>query len=177
MAQRVNALTERRSGRLRTRRVQLLFWSCGLIVVLAITAACAGLSDSGTQEEALQTREARRNVPPPTTGSPDVPGSPGTDTANLAATGQQLYATLGCQGCHSLDGAAGVGPTWQGLYGREVKLTDGSTVTADEAYISESVLNPQAKVVDGFQPVMPSYQGQVDDEKIRAIIAFMQTLE
>ncbi|HMM41973.1 MAG TPA: cytochrome c oxidase subunit II [Thermomicrobiales bacterium] len=90
--------------------------------------------------------------------------------------GQQLAQTLGCTGCHSIDGSASVGPTWQGLYGHEVTLNDGSTVTADDAYIHESIVNPNAKVVQGFQALMPSFEGRVTDADIQAIIDYIKTL-
>jgi cytochrome c oxidase subunit 2 len=152
-----------------------------LVLVLSIVAAlvlsaCAGVSDSGTQLDELQTREARNNAPPPTTGSPEVPGGADTDPGNLAAVGQQLYMTQGCVGCHSLDGSTSVGPTWQGIIGRETPLDSGETVTADEAYIAESIREPGAKVHEGFGNIMPSY-AQLTDEDIQAFIAFMETLQ
>jgi cytochrome c oxidase subunit 2 len=93
-----------------------------------------------------------------------------------AEAGERLYKTRGCAQCHSVDGRAGIGPTFQGLFGHPVALKDGGTVTADEDYVSESILNPQAKVVAGFDPVMPTYQGRLKDPEITAIIAYMKTL-
>lgn len=90
--------------------------------------------------------------------------------------GQQLAQSLGCTGCHSIDGSAGVGPTWKGLYGHEVTLGDGSTVTADDAYITESILTPNAKVVKSFQALMPSFEGRVTDAQIQAIIDYIKSL-
>lgn len=151
------------------------FFAIALLTVL-VTAACAGLNDSGTSEEALLTREARQNPPPSATGSPDASGSPGGDTGNLAATGQQLYTSQGCVACHSVDGSAGVGPSWQGIVGRETPLKDGSTVTADVAYITESIHAPQAKIHEGFDIPMPEFP-QLSDEDINALIAYMETLQ
>ncbi|MEJ2746834.1 MAG: hypothetical protein P8183_02795 [Anaerolineae bacterium] len=97
-----------------------------------------------------------------------------------------------CSGCHSIDGSTMSGPTWLGLYGHQVQLTDGTTVTADDAYIRESILNPNAKIVAGFQPdVMPQTFGDtfasiqadiltnegVEIDMIADIIAYMQTLQ
>ena len=97
-----------------------------------------------------------------------------------------------CSGCHSIDGSTMAGPTWLGLYGHQVQLTDGTTVTADDAYIRESILNPNAKIVAGFQPdVMPQTFGDtfasiqadiltnegVEIDMIADIIAYMQTLQ
>ncbi len=90
--------------------------------------------------------------------------------------GQQLASSLGCTGCHTVDGSAGVGPTWQGLYGHNVTFTDGSSATVDDAYITESILDPNAKVVEGFQPLMPSFEGRVTDADIQAIIAYIKSL-
>ncbi len=93
-----------------------------------------------------------------------------------AANGEALATSLGCVACHSTDGSALTGPTWQGLYEHEVALEDGSTVTADDAYIAESITDPNAKVVKGFAPIMPSFASQVDDQKIADIIAYIKTL-
>lgn len=122
----------------------------------------------------------------PTATSPSAGGAP-TETRetdggenggdDLAAMGEQLYSEHGCQACHSTDGSSNIGPTWQGLWMHEVTLDDGSTVTADEEYITESIRDPNAKVVEGFQPnLMPAFP-DLPDEDIEAIIAFMQTLE
>jgi cytochrome c oxidase subunit 2 len=70
-----------------------------------------------------------------------------------------------------------VGPTWQGLFGHDVQLSDGSTVTADENYIRESILEPNAKVVEGYPAVMNTYQGQLNNDQINAIIEYIKTLE
>jgi cytochrome c oxidase subunit 2 len=82
-----------------------------------------------------------------------------------------------CQSCHSFDGSSGIGPTWKGLFGHTVELADGRKVVADENYIRESILQPQAKIVKGFQPVMPSFQGQLTEEQISDIIEFIKTLK
>lgn len=90
--------------------------------------------------------------------------------------GGALVAQNGCQGCHSIDGSPNTGPTWLGIYGRQEQLADGSVITADDAYIKESILNPQAKIVSGFEGVlMPAYE--FSDEQIADIIAYMQTLK
>lgn len=89
--------------------------------------------------------------------------------------GQALVAANGCAACHTVTGAAGIGPTWFGLFGHEVTLSDGSVVTADEAYIHESIKAPQAKIVAGFEnQLMPTYgftDAQIDD-----IVAYIKTL-
>lgn len=99
---------------------------------------------------------------------------------------------FGCIACHSLDGAPGVGPTWQGLYGRQEALTDGSTVTVDDAYIISSILDPNSQITAGYQPnLMPQNYGDqiaarkqeiqaaegVDIDITADLIAFIKTLE
>ncbi len=89
--------------------------------------------------------------------------------------GERLVAQNGCAACHSIDGRQGMGPTWQYLFGSQVKLADGSTITADEPYLTESILNPTLKVVRGFQPTMPAFS--FTPEEIADIIAYIQTLK
>jgi len=92
----------------------------------------------------------------------------------LAEYGGQLYNQLGCQTCHSLDGSRKVGPSFQGLYGKNRVFTDGSSLTADENYIRQSILNPNAHVVESYPAAMPSYQGQIQEEGLNAIIEFIK---
>ena len=105
------------------------------------------------------------------------------EAANWIATmapeeaGLKLYSMLGCQQCHSTTGAAGIGPTWAGLFGSERKMKDGSTIVADENYIRQSILEPQAEIVAGFDPVMPTFQGRIKDDGIAALIAYMKSLQ
>jgi cytochrome c oxidase subunit 2 len=68
------------------------------------------------------------------------------------------------------------GPALGGIYGNQVKLADGRTVTADDDYLRESILNPQAKLVAGWDPVMPTFQGQVSEEQITQLISYLRTL-
>lgn len=92
----------------------------------------------------------------------------------LPQLGEQLYNQQGCAGCHSLDGSAGVGPTWQGLYGTTGReMTDGSTVTVDENYLRRSILESQAQVVQGFAPTMPSY-ANLSERQVSALVAFIK---
>lgn len=95
--------------------------------------------------------------------------------------GARIYKRRGCDACHSTDGLAKTGPTWKGLWGRTETMEDGTTVTIDgadgENYISESILDPNAKIVSGFGGAqMPSFRGQLSDEQIKALIAYMKTL-
>lgn len=92
-----------------------------------------------------------------------------------AARGEKLYASIGCKACHSLDGTKGIGPTWKGLFGSQVKLSDGSVVTADDAFLTESIKAPNAKIVAGFTPGMPDFQ--LSDKKIADLVAFIKTVK
>jgi cytochrome c oxidase subunit II len=90
--------------------------------------------------------------------------------------GQLLTVKNGCVGCHSVDGSKGIGPTWFGLFGSNVELTDGTTVVADEAYIKESILNSKAKEVAGFSPTtMPVFT--LSDTEVASIIAYLKTVK
>jgi cytochrome c oxidase subunit 2 len=98
-------------------------------------------------------------------------------TMSPAQAGEMLYRTRGCAQCHTVTGEASTGPTWKGLFGRTVPLQGGGSVVADENYVRESILDPQAQVVAGFQPVMPTFKGRLSDQEISAIIAYIKTLK
>ncbi|SHF54617.1 cytochrome c oxidase subunit 2 [Modicisalibacter ilicicola DSM 19980] len=90
--------------------------------------------------------------------------------------GASLFRSYGCSGCHL--GSSNVrAPSLAGVYGRPVPLASGGTVMADEAYLRDSILQPQKHVVAGFSPIMPSYSGQIDEGEILSIIAYLQSLE
>ena len=99
-----------------------------------------------------------------------------TGTTSPAAAGQQLFQSLGCASCHGANGEGGRGPTLAGLFGRSTPLEGGQTIKADEVYIRESILNPGAKIVAGFQPIMPTFQGQVTEDQLVQLIAFIKSL-
>ncbi len=94
-----------------------------------------------------------------------------------AERGHKIMEGKACLGCHSVDGSALVGPTYKGIYGRKGKLADGSDYVADDAYIKESILNPTAKVVQGFAPAMPPYAGQLSDDDIKDITEYLKTVK
>ena len=96
---------------------------------------------------------------------------------SLEEAGKELYRSKACVTCHSVDGTPGVAPSFLGRFGKKEKLSDGSEVLVDENYIRESILNPQAKVVQGFQPVMPTFQGVLKDRQIDALIAYIKSLK
>lgn len=138
-------------------------------VLLLVASACGG------------------GVPPPTDTAaapePTTPSAatviPTTDGGDLVAQGQALVQNNGCLACHSTDGSPLVGPTWKGIYGREETLADGTPVTVNDEYIRESIKDPNAKIVQDFQPnLMPQTFGQTLSESgIEAIIAYIKSLQ
>jgi cytochrome c oxidase subunit 2 len=97
-------------------------------------------------------------------------------TDDLAREGEKLATEYGCMRCHTVDGMRHLGPTWTHLYGSTVALADGSTVVADEAYLTESMMDPAAKIVAGFPPIMPSYLGVLSGPQAAAIVEYIRSL-
>lgn len=108
-------------------------------------------------------------------GGAEVAQAPAQGAGSAASAGEQLFQQLGCASCHRLEGS-GAGPALAGIFGQEVRLQDGQTVIADENYIRESIVNPNAKIVEGYQPIMPSFQGQVSEEQILDLINYIRSL-
>ncbi len=98
--------------------------------------------------------------------------SGGIRGGTMADAGSKLYEQLACITCHG----TGKGPSLAGIYGQTVKLIDGTSVVADEAYIRESVLYPAAKIVMGYKPIMPTFKGQVTEEQLLQLIAYIKSL-
>jgi cytochrome c oxidase subunit 2 len=94
----------------------------------------------------------------------------------LVAQGAKIYEKKACIGCHTTSGAKLVGPSWKGIWGRQ-EDTDHGSIKVDEAYIRESILQPQAKIVAGFPPTMPSFAGQISDDEIDEVIAYIKSLK
>ncbi len=93
-----------------------------------------------------------------------------------AEAGAKLFVQRGCKQCHSVDGTGGIGPTLKGIFGHEQVLRDGGRARVDEDYLRESILDPQAKVVAGYDPVMPTFKGRIKDREIVALIEYVKTL-
>ena len=111
----------------------------------------------------------------PTLANPPTGGGGG---GGLAAMGAKLYESLGCSSCHTLTGAKGIGPTWKGLAGSKVPLSTGQTVTADDAYLLESILDPDKQIVKGFPKGIMSAAippGSVSEAKAKALVAFIKS--
>jgi cytochrome c oxidase subunit 2 len=100
----------------------------------------------------------------------------GAPVGTLTSSGQQQFETLGCVTCHREDGK-GRGPSLVGVFGKPQKMANGTTVLADEAYLRESILNPQAKMVQGYPPLMPSYQGQISEDALVTLLAYIKSLD
>ncbi len=99
----------------------------------------------------------------------------GDDPLSVAAAGGELFRGLGCHTCHRQTAGA-LGPSLTELFGSQVSLRGGRTVLADEAYLRESIVDPRAKLVDGYQPVMPTFQGQVSEEGLMQLVAYIKSL-
>lgn len=94
-----------------------------------------------------------------------------------AEQGEVLVQRNACDSCHSIDGSSMQGPTFQGLWQRERQFEDGTSGVADENYLRESILEPNAKIVEGYPGIMPTYQGTLNDRQIDAIIEYIKTLD
>lgn len=104
-------------------------------------------------------------------------GSGSGEGVSPVELGAKLYKSKACFTCHTTDGSPKVGPSFKGVFGNETELEGGAKVKVDENYVRESILEPRAKVVKGFQPVMPTYQGLLKDKQIDALIAYIKSLE
>jgi cytochrome c oxidase subunit 2 len=103
-------------------------------------------------------------------------GAGASDSLSPAAEhGQQLARTSGCTACHGANGQGGVGPAWTGALGSTVKLTDGSTVTVDEAYLTRSIKDPEAQVVAGSSVAMP--KNDLSDQDVADLVAYISALK
>jgi cytochrome c oxidase subunit 2 len=133
-------------ARTRTPAVLLaLLVAAGVLVA----AGCSGSSDEGA-----------------TDGGPELTGD--------ARRGRSIVLDVGCTACHTTDGSDGPGPTFTGLYGSEVRLQGGSTVTADEDYLRRAITDPGDEVVEGFDISMPS--NALDDDEVDAVVAYLRAL-
>jgi cytochrome c oxidase subunit 2 len=99
----------------------------------------------------------------------------GPASTNMAEAGQKLFTDLACVTCHR-DDASGRGPSLQGLFNSTVRLQGGATAKADEAYLRESIINPQARIVEGYQPLMPTFQGLVSEDQLMQLLAYIKSL-
>jgi cytochrome c oxidase subunit 2 len=99
----------------------------------------------------------------------------GAGNVPVAVAGENLFRAQGCGTCHRADGS-GQGPALAGLFGRTVTLDSGASVLADEGYLRESIVNPQAKIVAGYKPLMPTFQGLLSEEDVMRLLAYVKSL-
>jgi len=100
---------------------------------------------------------------------------------NLVEQGKRVAMDQGCLRCHSINTAVNdterhIGPTWVDLYQRPTRLESGETIIADEAYLTESMMDPNAKITAGYKPIMPSYQGKLSGPETAAVVEFIKSL-
>lgn len=100
-----------------------------------------------------------------------------TAPKSLADKGREVFNSKGCFACHSVDGSKKVGPSLKGIFGTEEEMASGVKVKADENYLRESLMEPQAKIVKGFAPSMPTFKGLLNDEEVNALIAYVKSLK
>ena len=127
----------------------LRFVSASLLLVAVTGGALSACGDGGTA------------------GAPDP-------TSAAGQRGLALAKSSGCQACHTANGKSSTGPTWKGLAGSRVKLSGGKTVTADEAYLAESITDPGAKIVDGYAAIMP--KNSLSGSEVKDLVAYLQEL-
>jgi cytochrome c oxidase subunit 2 len=110
----------------------------------------------------------------------DAAASAGEDVmlgSDILAQGRAVAAQQGCLKCHSVDGSRHIGPTFLDLYRRQEKLSTGEVITADEAYLTRSMMDPAAQVVAGYQNVMPSFQGRMTPPEVAAVVEYLKSLK
>ena len=103
-------------------------------------------------------------------------GGGSTGPASATSSGEDLFAAKACNTCHRTDSTARAPMLW-GLMGKTVQLEGGQTTTADDTYIRESIVNPAAKIVAGYQPIMPTFQGLVTEEQLLQLVAYVRSLK
>jgi cytochrome c oxidase subunit 2 len=138
--------------------------------LLAYIKSLAGAAETPAAEPS----SAEPATAPPAASSTTAEPGATKDAGDAAEQGRQLAQSRGCIACHSIDGSRMAGPTWQGLFGHRVTLADGSTVTADENYLEESILAPNAKLVQGYPPAMPPLP--LNPAEVAALIAYIKTI-
>ncbi len=154
----------------------------GAVILGLMVAAYAVGYNRGEDHAGAGTAAATTTAPAATTTTSTTPSAVGpvTVTPALVARGKALYAADGCIACHSLAGAAGVGPPLDGLAGTTVTLADGSTVAADDAYLEQSITDADAKIVKGYHAgvmaaaVAPHDLAQKPDD-VRALVAYLKS--
>lgn len=158
--------------------LSLLLAACGGGGGVATLAPSPSPTPQASAGQASPTPVPTASVSSPTPVASSGQASPTpASSAALIAEGEKLARSAGCLSCHTTNGRPLTGPTWKGLYGKTVELANGQKVKADDNYIRQSILEPQSQVVKGYNPIMPSYQGRLSDDQIKAIIAYIKSLK
>jgi mono/diheme cytochrome c family protein len=142
------------------------------------SAAAAPPATTATQTTPTQTTPSTQTTPPARSTTTRAPAA-GAATAAVVARGKQLFSSNGCSACHSISGARGIGPSLRGVAGSKVMLADGTTVTANAAYLTRSIENPDAQIVAGFPSGVMSATirpGSIPPANALALVAYIQTL-
>ena len=140
----------------------MLFAGLGILIYTGVAYAAAGVE--------LFAGEASINLP---NGSQAA--VVGSESARALAAGRTLFQERGCAGCHEPD-KCGVGPTLHGLFGSTVQDPGGGATIVDESYLRVAILNPSATVAVGFEPLMPTFAGQLTEEELQALIVHLKSL-
>ena len=147
-----------------------------LLAVLSLAIVILSFGCAKTPEQS----PTPPSTPAPTVVQPTTPPTTGTGSTKPAgdpAAGEKVFNAQGCNACHVAKGSGGqVGTKLDGLWGSKTKLTNGQEVTADEAYIRESIVNPATKVVEKYQPIMPSSFASLPPQDLQNLIAFIASL-
>jgi cytochrome c oxidase subunit 2 len=106
-----------------------------------------------------------------------VEGDESMKTMPLPELGKITYENAGCATCHTLDGSRSQGPSWKGIFGHKAEFTDGTSAIVDENYIRQSILEPNAKVVRGYEPVMPTFKGLLRDRQVLGVIEYIKQVK
>jgi cytochrome c oxidase subunit 2 len=143
-----------------------------LLIGAALSLSCATACGGGGSGSSTPTPKATATATAKATSAPAT-------SAGAVARGKALYASKGCQSCHSIDGSPRTGPTWKGLAGSSVKLTNGHTVKAGETYLLTSIENPDKQIVSGYQPGVMSGsipKGSISTADAKALVAYIDSL-
>ena len=143
-------------------------------------AAGRGGASQGTEGLTVEAGESiarSGDSPGPWDGeTPSTAESAEAAPGDLVRVGMVAAGALGCLRCHSLDGSRYIGPTWAGLFGSHVPLANGATALANEAFLTESMMDPMARLHDGYQPVMPTYKGRMTPGQVAAILELIKSV-
>jgi len=146
-----------------------------LIALSALTIASAAFLVACGNQSAPSTNGAGETAAKPAETKP-AETKPETAKDPEAAKGKLVFIQTGCNACHMNTAVGDQYPDLRGLYGSQVKLKDGATVVADEAYLRESITNPNKQLVAGYPPTMPPY-GYLKEEQLNQLIAYIKSLK